>query len=972
MSQLSLSSVILAMLLALACAPAARGQDCAPPPITANTNNYNIFSPEQEMIIGELTLQELSGELRFIHDPQLTAYLTRIGEKLIQHLPPTGLKFKFFIVDLPRANAFNIPGGYVFVSRKLIGFTNNEDELAGVVAHELGHATVRHGARDLSEYFKKILNVTQVGDRKDVAQKYHLFLEKQRTKRVFRGEGHMNEKQLEADRIGLFAMVAAGYDPLAHAEFFGRLTDNKVGGGSWFSDIFGGSNPEEKRIREMIKATETMPKACRENRQATATDDFLKWQANVVSSRDLNRKEELPSLLWKRALAPPLRSDVSHFAFSQDGKHFLAQDDFGIAVVQREPLKVLFQIPTTAKTEAASFTPDGQFVVYGTEDLRLEKWSIAEQKPVLIRELVVPQGCGQHGFSPDGNYLVCIGYDLTLSVLETQTGKKVWEKKEFYQLNVFEVWLLSMAQVVTGAPPEENFFRIGFSPDARTLLVTRSGSFRVSGSGTVSSHDTALAMDLTTLKPLSLGGDLKGLTSNAFALLDSNKIVAMSRHNVDQGGVFTFPEGKRLGKFPVFGRQLEATANPDYVIVKPTTKSRMGMIYLPQLTLAAGMDKLAAAIWQNLMIYESVSGTILVASIHYEEKDKQLKIDSTNTLELPVGKIGNLSATEVSDNFQWLAISSKTRGALWDLASGQRKVFVRGFVSSLLTNKGTAVSEFPKQDPQTHTLAIIQPQTDDTQVMLELPERGARQYRQFILLQVSLKPAKENSPREVPTGDPEPGEPLNRAVRFELRAIPDNKLVWSREFPKAAPRFFFDDYSGRMILYWTLGSEAGKERLKQDPALAARSSEMGNKDDDYLVEVIDGFAGKTVGTLLLETGKGSFNIESGLSEGDWLVLHDSNNRVLAYSIKSGELRHRFFGASAAINPIRNQIAVENYPGELTLYDLGDGESMGRLVFGSDAAFLRFSLDGKRLFVLTADQAAYAFAMTGPPGKSAER
>jgi hypothetical protein len=234
-----------------------------------------------------------------------------------------------------------------------------------------------------------------------------------------------------------------------------------------------------------------------------------------------------------------------------------------------------------------------------------------------------------------------------------------------------------------------------------------------------------------------------------------------------------------------------------------------------------------------------------------------------------------------------------------------------------------------------------------------------------------LKQAKEKSPREGPDEDSEPSEPLNRAVRFELRAIPDNRLVWSREFAKAAPRFFFDYYSGRMILYWTLGSEAGKERLKEDAVSAARASAMGNKEDDYLVEVVDGFAGKTIGALLLETGQGSFNIESGLSEGDWLVLHDSNNRVLAYSIKSGELRHRFFGASAAINPIRNQIAVENYPGELTLYDLSDGESMERLVFGSDAAFLRFSLDGKRLFVLTADQAAYAFAMKGPPAKSAD-
>src|SRR5687768_5596443 len=95
---------------------------------------------------------------------------------------------------------------------------------------------------------------------------------------------------------------------------------------------------------------------------------------------------------------------------------------------------------------------------------------------------------------------------------------------------------------------------------------------------------------------------------------------------------------------------------------------------------------------------------------------------------------------------------------------------------------------------------------------------------------------------------------------------------------------------------------------------------MGNKDDDYIVEIYDAFDNKYVGAVLLETGKGSFDIERGSSEGDWLVLRDDNNRVLVYSIKDGELRHRFFGANAAMNPRGNQIVVQNYPGELTVYD----------------------------------------------------
>ncbi len=242
----------LVLLLFLIATGNALGQECSPPPINVRPNEYNIFNPEQEMILGELTYQNLSNEMRFVRDPALLAYLTSIGERLIKHLPPTGLKFQFFIVDLPEANAFDVPGGYVFFSRKLIGFVNNEDELAGVMAHELRHAVVRHGATDFSKQLKRVLKVTQVGDRKDIAEKYNLLIERWRTKGGS-SEDNEDSEQLEADRIGVFATIAAGYDPQALENFYGRLVEKKAKSGTWFSDIFARPNPDEKRLREMAK-----------------------------------------------------------------------------------------------------------------------------------------------------------------------------------------------------------------------------------------------------------------------------------------------------------------------------------------------------------------------------------------------------------------------------------------------------------------------------------------------------------------------------------------------------------------------------------------------------------------------------------------------------------------------------------------------------------------------------------------------
>lgn len=946
-----------------------RGQQCAPPPITVRSDNSNIFSSEQEMVLGDLTYQRLSGEMRFVRDPELVAYLERIGQKLINHLPPTGLKFHFFIVDIPDANAFDVPGGYVFFSRKLISFANSEEELAGVMAHELGHAVVRHGAIDFSKHLKRVLNVTQLGDRKDIAEKYNLLIERWRTKPTSRDSGESDE-QLEADRIGLFAMIAAGYEPNAFAEFFARLVETKAKSGSWFTDIFGKAKPEEKRIGEMIRISEQLPAQCREKRQPSASEEFLKWQADVVSYNYSNKKEELPALLWQKELTPKLRSDISHFAFSQDGKYFLAQDDSVITVIVREPLEVIFQIPAP-EAHAASFTPDGKFVVFGTKNLRHEKWSIAEKKPVHIRELVVRRDCWEHGFSPDGNYLVCFDYGLNLNIHDTQTGKRIFEQKEFYRLTYMELWGWLDAQNDDGDSERTRFFHIEFSPDSRYVMIARSNKsrfrFRVDAFISDESEDTLVALDTSTVKPIKTGGDLKKVTKRPFVFLDANRILGMASAKSDDSGVFSFPDGKRLARFKFGANQIKRTGNPNYVVVKPMARARMGLFDIARGEVVSGTDKLDADLWNDLIVYESVTGKVLLTTVKYDEQTKILQpaTQSFKTIDIPVASIGQVHAAGLSDNLGWLAISTKTRGAIWNLASGERKLFLRGFKGAVLANDGGAIGDFPKLEPQNHCLALLNPLTAGTQPFREIPELGARQYGALLLVRQSLKaPKKSEDKKDKPRAGEDPEAlaevSLSREVRFELKSVVNDKVTWSREFPKEAPKYFLDPFSGRLILYWSLGSDAGKARLKEDAALAARAKELGNKDDDYLLEVVDGFAGKTFGMLLLETGKGSFDISDGISEGNWVLLHDSNNRVLVYSIKDGDLRHRFFGTNAALNPGRSQIIVENYPGDLTLYDLSTGDIQARITVGNGAAFVRFSVDGKRLFILSGEQTAYAF------------
>ena len=478
--------------------------------------------------------------------------------------------------------------------------------------------------------------------------------------------------------------------------------------------------------------------------------------------------------------------------------------------------------------------------------------------------------------------------------------------------------------------------------------------------------DNTLALDVPSLKEVALGGNLKQIMSRAYTFLDSERIVGMTGSgDPKDSGIFSFPAGKRLQQLTFSGRTIRRTENPDFVVVKPTVQAQLGLFDIKKGIMIAGMNKEDMTVFGNIAAFEMASGKIVLRRLKEYEPGKGLEGEDIGTVDLPVNSIGNLRAAGVANNFGWLAISSENRGGVWNLATGERKMFVRGFRGAVVSDDGLCISHFPKVRENPQGLAIMNPADEQVTPVREIPEKGGRQYGRFVLLRTSLNSNPETGKgpnmeeifagREIrlPT-------PFSSNVRFELKDIIKDKVVWSRDFPKYAPQHSFDESSGRLIFYWNLRTEGGKGKLKESPEMAARAAALGDKEGDYLLEVFDAFAQKIVGTMLIETGKGSFSVRSGLSEGDWMVLYDSEERVLVYSIKEGALKHRFFGGHATVNARRNQVAVQNFPGEINLYDLNTGESRAKLVFSGTAVFVKFNLEGNKLFVLTEEQAAYAF------------
>jgi predicted Zn-dependent protease len=100
-----------------------------------------------EIAEGAKAHQEVIKEYGVVDDAALQAYVDGVGQKLAAGSHRARLKWSFTVLDSPEVNAFALPGGYVYVTRGIMAYLESEAELAGVLGHEIGHVTARHGAQ---------------------------------------------------------------------------------------------------------------------------------------------------------------------------------------------------------------------------------------------------------------------------------------------------------------------------------------------------------------------------------------------------------------------------------------------------------------------------------------------------------------------------------------------------------------------------------------------------------------------------------------------------------------------------------------------------------------------------------------------------------------------------------------------------------------------------------------------------------
>jgi len=218
--------IVIAM-VALVFPPLINAQDFSLPEIGDYTQQYVTETEERQ--IGKEVLRGIARRGALLDDVQLTEYLASVGQRLAVYAPPPASPYTFFWVDNPRINAFAAPGAYIGVHTGLLLASGREDELAGVLAHEIAHVSQRHIARAIADarqmtlpttaalIASMVLAATVDGDLGQAAIAGTLAAGAQRRINFTR----TNEQ--EADRVGTRILQKAGFDASGLIDLFARL-----------------------------------------------------------------------------------------------------------------------------------------------------------------------------------------------------------------------------------------------------------------------------------------------------------------------------------------------------------------------------------------------------------------------------------------------------------------------------------------------------------------------------------------------------------------------------------------------------------------------------------------------------------------------------------------------------------------------------------------------------------------------------
>ncbi len=256
---------------------------CATNPVTGK-KEFMLVSKKQEIAMGMQADPGIVNYFGLYEDKKLQQFIDKKGQEMakISHRPE--LKYEFKIVDSPVVNAFAVPGGYVYFTRGIMAYFNNEAEFAGVLGHEIGHITARHSAKQQSNnmlaqvgLIAGILISPEVAQFADIAQQGIglLFLQFSRN----------NESQ--SDRLGAEYATKIKYDAEEMAEFFKTLARLQTQSGAGEVPTFLSTHPDPNdRLVKVKEQAEKWKKKLNATDLEVDRNEYLRMIDGLIYGED--------------------------------------------------------------------------------------------------------------------------------------------------------------------------------------------------------------------------------------------------------------------------------------------------------------------------------------------------------------------------------------------------------------------------------------------------------------------------------------------------------------------------------------------------------------------------------------------------------------------------------------------------------------------------------------------------------------
>ncbi len=257
---------------------------CAANPVTG-LPNLVLMSEQEEIALGKKTHEDVLKQYQVYEDPALQEMVNRLGQDLAKRSHRSDLEFTFTVLDSPQVNAFATPGGYIYITRGIMAYMSSEEELAGVLGHEIGHVTARHSVRQHSA--QTFAGLGSLGMALLFGNSAPTQLSAQLGQAVVSGYGRNHE--LEADRLGAEYLAEIGYDPEKmlgvvsllkdQEEFEKQRAKDENRPARAYHGVFATHPRNDQRLKEVIRAAARFK---RENPRYSDPEAFLRTMEGVT------------------------------------------------------------------------------------------------------------------------------------------------------------------------------------------------------------------------------------------------------------------------------------------------------------------------------------------------------------------------------------------------------------------------------------------------------------------------------------------------------------------------------------------------------------------------------------------------------------------------------------------------------------------------------------------------------------------